>query len=117
MHAIERHERALTSALLGGGAGAPGLLSMGHVAVHGEVEDLSIREACLGFSVAGMGSGEVVERLAQAGIRVHNRVSDAYSRHTLEALGLDECVRVSLCHYNTVEEVNAFLTAVAGLGA
>lgn len=117
MRAIELHERALTHLLLHGNGEAPGLLSLGHVAVHGEVEDLSIKEPCLGFSVIDMTSGEVVGRLAQDGIRVHNRVSDAYSRHTLEALGIEECVRVSLCHYNTPEEVDAFLTAVAGLAS
>jgi selenocysteine lyase/cysteine desulfurase len=117
MRAIDLHERALTHLLLHGTGRAPGLLTMGHVTVHGEVEDLSIKEPCLGFSVAEMASGEVVERLARDGIRVHNRVSDAYSRHTLEALGIEECVRVSLCHYNTVEEAKAFLMAVARLAA
>ena len=113
MHAVERHERALTQMLLHGVAGSPGLLSMEHVGVHGEVEDLSVKEPCVGLSVAGMTSGQVVERLAGEGIRVHNRISDAYSRHTLEALGIAECVRVSLCHYNSPGEVATFLSAIA----
>jgi selenocysteine lyase/cysteine desulfurase len=117
MHAIELHERALTCLLLRGRGDAPGLLDMGHVTVHGEVDDLSMKEPCLGFSVDGLPSGKVVAYLAQEGFRVHNRVSDAYSRHTLGALGLDECVRVSLCHYNTPGEVEAFLTAVAGFAS
>ena len=113
MQAVERHERALTHRMLHGTASTAGLLAMGHVAVHGEVEDLSVKEPCVGLSVDGMASGEVVERLAGEGIRVHNRISDAYSRHTLEALGLEECVRVSLCHYNSPDEVWTFLSAIA----
>ncbi|NLW50828.1 MAG: aminotransferase class V-fold PLP-dependent enzyme [Candidatus Brocadiaceae bacterium] len=113
MGAVAQHERALTRMMLHGTGAAPGLLSMPHVTVHGEVDDLSVKESCLGFSVDGMTSGEAVERLAVAGIRVHNRVSDAYSRHTLEALGLSECVRASLAHYNSPADVEAFLTATA----
>ena len=33
----------------------------------------------------------------------------------LTPLGQSDCVRVSLCHYNSVAEVGAFLSAVAGL--
>ena len=51
----------------------------------------------------------MVSYLREKGIRVHNRIFDAYSRHTLSALGLEECVRVSLAHYNTREEVDIFL--------
>ena len=46
--------------------------------------------------------------LRENGIIVHNRTSDAYSRHTLKALGIEECVRVSFCHYNTSDEVDVF---------
>ena len=61
------------------------------------------------FNVEGVTSAEVVSALGERGIRVHNRISDAYSRHTLSAMGIEECVRVSLCHYNSLEEVNTFL--------
>jgi cysteine desulfurase / selenocysteine lyase len=117
MHAIELHERALTHRLLEGGGKAPGLLAMKHVVVQGETKDLTVKEPCVGFNLTNKGSAEVVERLAKRGIRVHNRVWDAYSRHTLEALGLKDCVRASLCHYNTPWEVDAFLSAVAELKA
>jgi cysteine desulfurase/selenocysteine lyase len=33
----------------------------------------------------------------------------------LEPLGLDSCVRVSMCHYNTQAEVAQFLAAMADI--
>jgi selenocysteine lyase/cysteine desulfurase len=80
--------------------------------VYAEVDDLVIKEPQMIFNVGGMTSGEVVSYLGERGIRVHNRVSDAYSRHTLSALGLEQCVRVSLAHYNTPGEVDVFLTVL-----
>ena len=35
----------------------------------------------------------------------------------LVPLGVEDCVRASVCHYNTVEEVERFLAAVARLTA
>ena len=115
MNAIELHERALTHRLLHGAEPSRGLLDMGQVTVYGDVDDLAAREPCVILSVKGMSSAETVSALAEQGIRVHNRVSDAYSRHTLEALGIEECVRVSLAHYNSPEEVDAFLRALEKL--
>jgi len=112
MNAIESHERALTCRLLQGTESTTGLLDMGHVTVYGEVDDLASREPCVILSIKGMSSGQTVSALAERGIRVHNRVSDAYSRHTLEALGIEECVRVSLAHYNSPGEVDALLRAL-----
>jgi cysteine desulfurase / selenocysteine lyase len=120
MTAIEGHERTLTQAVLYGSQEAsglpgatPGLLQMPHVTVYGETRDLSAREPCVIFSVAGMTSAAVVAGLEQASIRVCNRVSDAYSRHTLQALNISECVRVSMGHYNTPAEVAVFLRTIA----
>jgi selenocysteine lyase/cysteine desulfurase len=84
--------------------------------VYGETNDLRRREPVAAFSLADCSARETVSALGAKGIVVHQRVGDAYSRHTLEALGATECVRVSLCHYNTPEEVSAFLRAVAEVG-
>ena len=92
-----------------GRAGIPGLLDMPHVTVYDEFDDLMIQDPCLILNVKGMKSAEVVAYLGQEGIRVHNRISDAYSRHTLHALGLEDCVRVSAAHYNSPDEVDSFL--------
>jgi selenocysteine lyase/cysteine desulfurase len=67
------------------------------------------------MNVEGKASGQIVKALAERGIRVTSRISDYYSRHTLMALGIEECVRVSLAHYNTPEEVDIFLKAMGEL--
>lgn len=112
MRAIEGHERGLAELLLNGGDGRQGLLTMPGVRVYGEARDLSRRQAIVAFNVAGASAADVVDYLEEEGVRVHNRTSDAYSRHTLEALGLAECVRVSLAHYNAGREVLFFLDAL-----
>ena len=48
-------------------------------------------------------------------IRVHNRVRDEYSRHTLEAMGVSDAIRLSVCHYNTAQEIDYFLDVTAHL--
>ena len=55
----------------------------------------------------------MVAALREQGIRVHTRKDDHYSGNILKPLGLPSCVRVSLCHYNTLEEVAQFLAAMA----
>lgn len=55
----------------------------------------------------------MVAALREQGIRVHTRKADHYSGNVLEPLGLPSAVRVSLCHYNTREEVALFLAAMA----
>jgi selenocysteine lyase/cysteine desulfurase len=45
-------------------------------------------------------------------VRVHIRKADHYSGNILRPLGREDCVRVSLCHYNTSAEVAQFLAAM-----
>jgi cysteine desulfurase / selenocysteine lyase len=112
MEAIGEHERTLSKRLLHGSDGLRGLLNHPAVTVHGEMADLSHRDPVFAFQIEGMSSKKVVARFAEKRISVFNRVSDAYSRHTLQALGTADCVRVSLCHYHTSDEVGAFLAAL-----
>ncbi len=112
VHAIECHEAALSERLLRGTAERPGLLGLNRVTVHGKQHPYEGREAVFAFSVAGLPTGRLVKEFGARGVIVHDRVSDAYSRHTLEGLGVSEVVRVSLAHYNSLEEVNAFLDAL-----
>ena len=80
--------------------------------MHGRRHAFEGREAVFAFSVAGVPTGRLVREFGARGVIVHDRVSDAYSRHTLEGLGVSEVVRVSLAHYNSLAEVNAFLDAL-----
>jgi len=43
---------------------------------------------------------------------VHIRRADYYSRNILDPLDRADCIRVSMCHYNTLSEVSHFLTAM-----
>lgn len=112
MRAIEQYEESLIKGLLYGTGEAEGMLNVEGVTVYGETQNLSTREAIIAFNVKGHNTTEVVDHFGQSGIRLHNRISDAYSKHTLWAMGIEECVRVSLCHYNSLEEVNVFLAAL-----
>ncbi len=112
MNAVAQHERALTWRMLRGDGGPDGLVDIPGLTVYGEIDDLTVKDPVAIFNVEGMSSAEVVSYLGKKGIVVHSRRSDAYSRHTLRALGIEECVRVSLCHYNTSDEVDQFIGAL-----
>jgi len=45
-------------------------------------------------------------------IRTHTRKADHYSGNILDPLGLTDAVRVSMCHYNSLDDVKAFLAAM-----
>ena len=57
-------------------------------------------------------SAEIVDQLRLKGIRVHIRKDDHYSGTILRPLELESCVRVSICHYNSKEEVLKFLSVM-----
>ena len=109
MQASAGHEAALLKALLRGTDRAKGMLQMDQVVVYPNKENLDTQEVIVSFNIKGRETVGLVDYFEQNGVRLHNRISDAYSRHTLSALGIEQCVRVSLCHYNTVEEVEIFL--------
>jgi selenocysteine lyase/cysteine desulfurase len=109
MLAIERHELFLLKALLHGTNGTEGMLDIDNVIVYGEKEDLKVREPIVAFNIAGVDTSSTIDYFEENKVRLHNRTCDAYSRHTLMAIGIKECIRVSLCHYNTVDEVETFL--------
>ena len=114
--AMERHESALIDFILNGDQSAKGLLAMDNVAVIGR-PSLEGREGIVSFNLKGVTAPELVRRFAERGIRVHARMSDAYSGHILAALGLPDCLRVSMCHYNTPDEVRRFLTVLTEIAA
>ena len=74
--------------------------------------DNPAREGLVSLVVEGVDSAEVVARLNAAGVRPHLRKADHYSGNILEPLGLAGCVRVSMCHYNSVQDVSEFLAVM-----
>lgn len=113
--AMARHEAALIELLLHGDAATPGLLDLPGVTIVGPATAAG-REGIVSFNLRGMDSPALVQALADRGIRVHARVTDGYSGHILGALGLQDCLRVSVAHYNSPDEVRACLRAVGEIG-
>ncbi|MCF3595613.1 aminotransferase class V-fold PLP-dependent enzyme [Rhodobacteraceae bacterium LMO-12] len=109
--AIHGHEKRLTDAMLHGLNNLPGLAQMPGVQIIGGIDNPA-REGLVSFHVQGVASTDVVARLNNEGIRTHVRKADHYSGNVLDPLGLDGCIRVSLCHYNSRAEVARFLAVM-----
>jgi len=109
--AIQAHERRLVEAILhgtgnlAGVADIPGVTLVGGDAIEG-------REGVVTFRLGGMASADLVDHLGRSGIRVHIRKNDHYCGNVLGPLGMEDCIRVSVCHYNTEAEVAQFLSAM-----
>ncbi|WP_282608626.1 aminotransferase class V-fold PLP-dependent enzyme [Pelagibius sp. Alg239-R121] len=109
--AIHAHEKDLTDAMLFGIGNLKGLTEMPEVGVLCGAEN-PLREGLVSMTVKGMDAETLVSALRERGIRVHARKADHYSANILTPLGLEDCVRVSMCHYNSEQEVAQFLTAM-----
>ena len=114
--AIHAHEKRLTDAMINGTGNLPGLVEMDKVKIIGGVDNPA-REGLVSLVVEGLNSAEVVKKLNEQGIRTHLRKADHYSGNILDPLGLDGCVRVSMCHYNSEHEVAQFLAAMKTIAA
>ena len=108
--AIHGHENSLTDAMLHGTGNLKGLADMPEVQIIGGTDNPR-REGLVACRVEGRDTAEVIAALRERGIRTHIRRADYYSNNILDPLGLSDCIRVSMCHYNTIGEVSAFLTA------
>ena len=109
--AIHAHEKSLTDEMLHGTGNLDGLAEMEKVHIIGGIDNPA-REGLVSLYVDGMASVDVVAKLNEQGIRTHLRKADHYSGNILDPLGLDGCVRVSLCHYNSSHEVAQFLAVM-----
>ncbi|MCH2165411.1 MAG: aminotransferase class V-fold PLP-dependent enzyme [Marinovum sp.] len=109
--AIHDHEKHLTNVMLKGTGNLPGLADMEGISIVGDT-DTPAREGLVSFWKDDLDSEEIVTKLNAQGIRTHVRKADHYSGNILTPLGQESCVRVSLCHYNSVEEVTQFLAAM-----
>lgn len=112
--AIHDHEKSLTDAMLYGTGNLKGLAEMPGVTVVGGTDNPA-REGLVSFNAEGIDAVELVDALNKQGIRTHVRKADHYSGNILTPLGLAACVRVSLCHYNSEQEVAQFLAAMSDI--
>jgi cysteine desulfurase family protein (TIGR01976 family) len=104
--AIREHERALGQRFLDG--------LPDHCTLHG-LDTMDGRVPTFAFRVDGLTPREVAERLAEQRIAVWD--GDYYAVEGMERLGLqpDGAVRAGLVHYNSFEEVDRLVAALAGL--
>ncbi len=106
--AITRHEHGLVELAINGNDSQPGLRDMPEVYLIGGYDNPA-REGLVSIIVEGQPSAEVVAALNQQGVRTHVRKDDYFSGNILTPLNRPTCIRVSMCHYNTGEEVLKFL--------
>ncbi|MEP1614092.1 MAG: aminotransferase class V-fold PLP-dependent enzyme [Roseobacter sp.] len=109
--AIHAHEKSLTNAMLHGSGNLAGLAELPGVTIIGGAQNIN-REGLVCFALDHVPAVEIVEQLNVQGIRTHIRKADHYSGNILTPLGLTSAVRVSMCHYNSLEDVSAFLAAM-----
>jgi cysteine desulfurase/selenocysteine lyase len=109
--AIHDHEKSLTDAALYGTGNCRGLSEMPGVHIIGGAENPA-REGLVTFWAEGISAPDIVTALNAEGIRTHTRKADHYSGNILTPLGVENCVRVSFCHYNTTQEIARFLAIV-----
>ena len=112
--AIHAHEKKLTDAMIHGTGNHTGLAKMDRVTIIGGPKNAA-REGLVSFYVDGVTSADVVTRLNEEGVRTHLRKADHYSGNILDPLAVDGCVRVSMCHYNSIHEVAQFLTIMESI--
>ena len=115
-NAIHDHEQALTDAMIHGTGNLSGLAEMAHVHIIGGADNPA-REGLVSIYVDGIDSKDVVAHLNNEGVRTHLRKADHYSGNVLDPLGLDSCVRVSMCHYNSAAEVAQFLGVMKNIAS
>ena len=109
--AIHDHEQTLTNALLYGTGNLPGVVDLPGVTILGGADNPA-REGLVSFALDAVPAAAIVEKLNAQGIRTHLRKADHYSGNILTPLGLEAAVRVSLCHYNTLDEIRTLLAAL-----
>src|SRR6476659_2943946 len=104
--AIQSHERTLGERFL---AGLPG-----NVTLYG-LPTMEGRVATFAFNVDGVATRDAATRLGDAGFAVWQ--GNYYALEVMNRLGLGDegAVRAGVVHYNTAEEVDGLLAAIAAL--
>lgn len=112
--AIGKQEAGLIDVMINGTDGQKGLRDIPEVFLIGGY-DSDCREGLCSIIVEGKPCAEVVTELNQRGVRTHVRKADYFSGNILTPLNRPTCIRVSMCHYNTKDEVLNFLRELEGI--
>lgn len=109
MDAIEQYETEFSKAILTGFDDIPGLLDMPKVTVYGltDLNRLDERDPTFSFEVENILEEEVVNRLWKEG-GIAARAGHYYS-YAQDIYNKQKIIRISLVHYNTMEEIRLFL--------
>ena len=108
--AIKEHEKILTDAMLYGKDNLKGVSELDGIEIVGGIDNHR-REGLISLRLKDMASADLVTALRNHNIRAHVRKDDHYSGNILTPMGWSDCVRISMCHYNSLAEVASFLTA------
>jgi len=108
---MQEQEHDLCELMLHGEGNLVGLANLAGVNIVAGVDNQQ-RKGLVSFWKEGVAAADIVEKLNQHGIRTHVRKADHYSGNILDPLGIDACVRVSVCHYNTRQEIKQFLEVI-----
>ena len=109
--AIAAQETALTELMINGEDNIKGLKDLSGVEIIGGLNNPN-RSGLVSFRINGTSSHLLVDFLNDKGIRTHVRKADHYSGNILDPLGWEDCVRVSVCHYNSSQEIKSLLLAL-----
>lgn len=113
MAAIKEYEKTLSARLIAGLQAIPGL------AIHGvaALNELDERVPTVSFTMKAFHPADIARRLGEENIFVWD--GHYYAVEVIEHLGLAKTggmVRVGAAHYNTIEEIDRLVEAVAGIG-
>ena len=114
--AIKSHEQELVNLALHGSENLVGLIKNEQIEIIGDLASTS-REGVVSFYLKNKPSSLIVEKLRQRKIRVHIRKDDHYCGNILRPLNQKDCIRFSICHYNSKAEVIEFLKAINEISA
>ncbi len=114
--AIKAHEQELVNLALHGSENLIGLIKIKQIEIIGDLASTS-REGVVSFYFKNKPSTLIVEKLRQRKIRVHIRKDDHYCGNILRPLNQKDCIRFSICHYNSKAEVIEFLKAINEISA
>jgi cysteine desulfurase family protein (TIGR01976 family) len=112
MDAIEKYEKELSRAVLSGINEIPGLNDISNLTVYGltDANRLSERDPTFSLEVDNISGEELAIRLWKEGA-IAARAGHFYS-YAQDIYNKPKVYRISLVHYNTIEEVKIFLKAL-----
>jgi cysteine desulfurase/selenocysteine lyase len=87
------------------------LAAMSEVGIIGRGDNPQ-HEVLVSIIIEVLSAEKIVRARNSRGIRTNALKADHYSGNILKPLGLNGCVRVSMCHYNTEQEVVQYYNAV-----